>query len=58
MSDLARSRMAIRNEWNPGMDTISNHSGNASFTGGEAQICVPSLTWRQIGQQYSGTLNR
>jgi hypothetical protein len=78
-SDLARSRMAIKNEWNPGMDTvfivvlaaqvegwegcarsqpISNHSGNAVFTGGERQICVPSLTWRDIGQQFSGTLNR
>lgn len=77
-SDLARSRMAIKSEWNPGMDTVfivvlsaivegwegrarsqplSNHSDNAVFTGGERQLCVPSLTWRQIGQQFSGTLN-
>lgn len=76
-SALARSRMAIKSEWNPGMDTVfivvlsasvegwegrarsqpfSNHSGNAVFTGGERQMCVPSLTWRQIGINYSGTL--
>jgi hypothetical protein len=79
VSELARSQMAIKAEWNPGMDTmfivvlsakvdgwegrarsqpLSNHSGNAVFTGGARQICVPSLTWQQIGQQYTGTLNR
>jgi hypothetical protein len=77
VSDLARSRMAIKSEWNPGMDTVfivvlaanvegwegrarsqplSNYSGNAVFTGGERQLCVPSLGWHQIGQNYSGTL--
>jgi hypothetical protein len=77
MSDLARSRMAIKSEWNPAMETVfivvlsatvegwegrarsqplSNFSGNAVFTGGERQLCVPALTWRQIGINYSGTL--
>ena len=79
MNDFARSRMAIKHEWNPGMDTVyivvlsamvegwegrarsqptSNSSGNVVFTGGARQLCVPSLTWRQVGQQFSGTLNR
>jgi hypothetical protein len=26
------------------------------LTGGGQQVCVPDLTWEQIGREYSGTL--
>lgn len=35
---------------------LSTREGGIAFTGGGRQLCVPSLTWLQIGLQYSGTV--
>lgn len=36
-----------RARWQP----ISARGGNVAFTGGGRQLCVPGLTWRQIGRE-------
>ena len=33
---------------------LSVRGGNVAFTGGGLQLCVPKLTWQQIGLRYSG----
>jgi hypothetical protein len=35
---------------------LSTRDAKVAFTGGGCQLCVPSLTWAQIGREYSGSL--
>jgi hypothetical protein len=35
---------------------VSTRDAKVAFTGGGRQLCVPALEWRQIGREYSGTL--
>jgi len=35
---------------------VSIRDAGVAFTGGGRQLCVPGLTWRQIGVNYTGTL--
>jgi hypothetical protein len=35
---------------------VSTRDGKVAFTGGGRQLCVPGLTWEQIGREYSGTV--
>lgn len=35
---------------------VSVHDADVVFTGGGRQLCVPDLTWRQIGANYTGTV--
>jgi hypothetical protein len=35
---------------------VSTRDGKVAFTGGGLQLCVPGLTWQQVGAEYSGTL--
>jgi hypothetical protein len=37
---------------------VSTKDAAVVFTGGGHQLCVPALTWQQIGVNYSGTLAR
>ena len=37
---------------------VSIRDAGVVFTGGGRQLCVPDLTWRQIGVNYTGTLDQ
>jgi hypothetical protein len=37
---------------------VSTRDPSVVFTGGGLQLCVPELTWLQVGCQFSGTLAR
>jgi hypothetical protein len=38
--------------------SVALRNSGATFIGGGRQLCVPGLTWQQIGLQSSGTLDR
>ncbi len=37
---------------------MSMRDGKVAFIGGGRQLCVPALTWQNIGREYSGTLDQ